>query len=65
MKMSYFDDTDTLYIELKNTDVADTKDLDENTILDLDSNGKIVGITVEHASTLTDVRSLTLSGIAA
>ena len=65
MKMSYFDDTDTLYIELKNTDVADTKDLDENTILDLDSQGKIIGITVEHASTLTDVRSLKLSGIAA
>jgi len=28
MKMSYFDDTNTLYIELKNTDVADTKDLE-------------------------------------
>jgi len=65
MKMSYFDDTDTLYIELKNTDVADTKDLDENTILDLDSKGRIVGITLEHASTLTDVQNLKLSGIAA
>lgn len=65
MKMSYFDDTDTLYIELKDTEVADSKDLDENTVLDLDVNGDIVAITVEHASTRTDVHHLTLSGIAA
>jgi len=65
MKLSYFDDTDTLCIELKSTDVADTRDLDENTILDLDSKEKIVGITLEHASTLTDVQNLKLSGIAA
>lgn len=65
MKLSYFDDTDTLYIELRNEDVSETKDLDENTILDLDASGNIVGITMEHASTRTDVSSLQLSGIAA
>lgn len=65
MKMSYFDDTDTLYIELKDTAVSDSKDLDENTVLDLDIEGDIVAITVEHASTRTDVHNLTLSGIAA
>lgn len=65
MKVSYFDDTDTLYIELRNDVVSDSKDLDENTILDLDADGNIVGITMEHASTRTDVSSLQLSGIAA
>lgn len=65
MKLSYFDDTDTLYIELRNEDVSETKDLDENTILDLDASGNIVGITMEHASTRTDVSNLQLSGIAA
>jgi len=65
MKMSYFDDTDTLYIEFKSTDIIETKDLDENTILDIDSSGDIVAITVEHASSRTDVQHLTLSGIAA
>ena len=65
MKLSYFDDTDTLYIELKSEDVSETKDLDENTILDLDVDGNIVGITMEHASSRTDVSSLKLSGIAA
>lgn len=65
MKVSYFNDTDTLYIELQASDVSETRDLDENTILDLDSHGNIVGITMEHASTRTDVHNLKLSGIAA
>ena len=65
MKMSYFDDTDTLYIEFNDSGIAETKDVDENTILDLDAKGNIVGITVEHASTRTDIHNLTLSGIAA
>jgi uncharacterized protein YuzE len=45
--------------------VSETRDLDESTILDLDSRGSIVGITMEHASTRTDIRSLEISGIAA
>jgi len=65
MKMSYFDDTDTLYIEFKQSDVAETKDLDESTLLDIDSDGQIIAITVEHASERTDISKLVLSGIAA
>lgn len=65
MKMSYFDDTDTLYIEFKEAEVTETKDLDENTLLDLDQSGHIISITVEHASERTDVNKLVLSGIAA
>ena len=65
MKVSYFADTDTLTIELKSSGVTDTRDLDENTLLDLDADGNIVSITMEHASTRTDVQNITLSGIAA
>ena len=65
MKVSYFADTDTLYIELKSTGVAETRDLDENTLLDVDAQGNIVSITMEHASRRTDVQKITLSGIAA
>lgn len=65
MKMSYFDDTDTLYIEFKQSDIVETKDLDENTLLDVDSDGQIIAITLEHASKRTDVNQLILSGIAA
>ncbi|MBT5485443.1 MAG: DUF2283 domain-containing protein [Gammaproteobacteria bacterium] len=65
MKVSYFADTDTLYIELKSTGVAETRDLDENTLLDVDAQGNIVSITMEHASRRTDIQNITLSGIAA
>jgi len=50
MKIRYFQDTDTLYIEFRAAHVAETRDLDEDTLLDIDAEGKIIcGITVEHA----------------
>ena len=65
MKVSYYKDTDTLYIEFQRQEVSETRDLDENTILDLDAEGNIFAITFEHASTRTDVQQVTLEGIAA
>ena len=50
MNIKLFQDTDTLYIEFRTVDVAETRDLDENTLLDLDSEGNICAITIEHAS---------------
>ena len=50
MKIKYFQDTDTLYIELRAVEVAETRDLDEHTLLDLDREGNFCGITIEHAS---------------
>jgi len=54
MKIKYFPETDSLYIEFKPADVAETQDLDENTILDLDRQGNICGITIEHAQSRTE-----------
>jgi uncharacterized protein YuzE len=65
MKVKYFEDTDTLYIEFRDKDIAESKDLDENTVLDLDGHGNVCAITFEHASQRTDVRHLTVEGIAA
>ena len=49
MKVRYFQATDTLYIELRDGAVAETRDLDENTLLDVDHQGRMVAITIEHA----------------
>ncbi len=65
MKVKYFEDTDTLYIEFRDSDIAESKDLDENTVLDVDINGNVCAITFEHASQRTDVHHLTVEGIAA
>ena len=65
MKVSYFDDTDTLYIEFRDRDIAGTKNLDENTLLDVDAKGNVCAITFEHASQRTDVSHLIVEGITA
>lgn len=49
MKIQYFPDTDTLHIEFRATEVAETRDLDEHTLLDLDREGNVCGLTLEHA----------------
>jgi uncharacterized protein YuzE len=55
MKIKYFQDTETLHIEFRPAEVAETKDLDENTLLDLDKNGQICAITIEHASERAEI----------
>ncbi len=61
----YFADTDTLYIEFRDQGIVDTRDLDEDTTVDLDAMGNVLALTLEHASRRTDVRQLVLAGIAA
>ena len=50
MKVRYFADTDTLLIEFRDSPVIETRDLDENTVLDVAAQGNICSIAVEHAS---------------
>jgi uncharacterized protein YuzE len=65
MKIKYFQDTDTLYIEFKVGSVTETKDLDENTVLDVDRDGNICAITVEHASERTGIPQFSFEQVAA
>ena len=64
MKVRYFKDTDTLLIEFRDAPVVETRDLDENTILDLDAKGNICSITVEHASTRADAPKFSYEQVA-
>ena len=65
MKIKYFQDTGTLYIEFKATAVSESRDLDENTLLDLDAEGNVCGITVEHARDRADIPQFSFEQIAA
>ena len=60
-----FQDTDTLLIEFKDAPVAETRDLDENTTLDVDANGNICSITVEHASQRAGIPEFSFEQVAA
>lgn len=65
MNIKYFQDTDTLYIEFRKGEVAETRDLDENTLLDVDSDGNIVAMTMEHARQRADIPQFSFEQIAA
>ena len=65
MKIRYFEGTDTLLIEFVNAPIAETRDLDENTVLDLDARGNICTITMEHASTRADAPKFSYEQVAA
>ena len=55
LKLVYFQETDTLHIEFKPADVAETLNLDENTILDLDRSGNSCAVTIEKVKDRTDI----------
>jgi uncharacterized protein YuzE len=65
LRFRHFEDTDTLLIEFMNAPVAETRDLDENTVLDLDAQGNICAITVEHASRRTGIPNFSCEQVAA
>ena len=65
MRIKYFQDTDTLYIEFREAAVAETRDLDEDTLLDLDKDGNICAITVEHAKDRADIPHFSFEQFAA
>ena len=49
MKVKYFPDTDTAHVEFTNRDVRETKEIGENIYVDIDVNGNLVSMTIEHA----------------
>ena len=65
MKITYFQDTDTLYIEFRSSEVAETRELDENTLLDIDADGRLCGLTLEHARERADIPHVTFEEVAA
>ena len=65
MRIRYFAGTDTLFIEFREAEIAETRDPDENTLLDVDASGNICAITIEHASQRADIPKFSYEQIAA
>jgi uncharacterized protein YuzE len=49
MKIKYFSNTDTALVEFSDLEVAETKEINENIFIDLDTSGNLVAMTIEHA----------------
>jgi uncharacterized protein YuzE len=65
VKIRYFRETDTLYIEFRQARVAETRDLDEHTQVDFDERGGICALTLEHASERAGLPALDYQQVAA
>ena len=65
MKLIYYPDTDSLYIDLSSKTSVDSREVSPGIILDYDSEGNLVGIDIDNASKKLDLKDLTLSHIPA
>jgi len=61
MKISYDKATDSLYIHLADRASVDSNEVNDGVVLDIDANGALVGIDVQHASERADLNNLSLS----
>jgi len=61
MKLNYYPDTDSLYVDLSDQPRAESREISEGVVLDYDSAGNLVGIDIDNASTKVQMDTLTLS----
>jgi uncharacterized protein YuzE len=59
MNVRYFSDTDTLLVTFSDRKVAETRDLTEDVLIELDECGRLVSMTVEHAKEQMDATEFT------
>jgi len=65
MKLQYYKDTDSLYIDLTSKPSVDSREISEGIVLDYDAEGSIAGIDIDNASLKIDLREVVLSKIPA
>ncbi len=61
MRLNYDAATDSLYIHLSERPSVDSDEVSSGVVLDFDEHGSLVGIDVQHASQITDIRRLAVS----
>jgi len=64
MKVRYFEDTDTALVEIGTASVQETRELSPDLYVDLDAEGRVVSITIEHASRTGDPGEVTFERVA-
>jgi uncharacterized protein YuzE len=63
VRIQYFEDTDTLYLVFRDAAVDETRDLDENTLVEFDKAGNLVSMTIEHARERADVANFSFQQV--
>lgn len=65
MKLNYFAETDSLYIDLSEQPSVSSKEISEGVVLDYDASGNLVGIDIDNASIKVELKQLVLDKLPA
>ena len=65
MKVNYFPDTDSLYIDLSEQPSVESREISEGVVLDYDASGRLVGIDIDNASSKVELHRFVVSKIPA
>jgi uncharacterized protein YuzE len=65
MKLNYYSETDSLYIDLSEQPGVESREISEGVVLDYDAAGNLVGIDIDNASRKVDLKKLTLNKLPA
>ena len=63
MKLRYYPETDSLYVEFKAGSGAETLEVNDSVIIDIDSQGEVVGLDIDHASKRLDLSDLEIEAL--
>ena len=63
MKLAYYSDTDSLYIDLDEHASVESREISEGIVLDYDAEGNLVGIDIDNASRRVQLQRLVLTGM--
>ena len=63
MKIKYFEDTDTALFEFSDRAISETREISENIYVDIDPEGNLVTMTIEHAAEKANVQNFTFENI--
>ncbi|MBM2814257.1 MAG: hypothetical protein HW421_1019 [Ignavibacteria bacterium] len=58
MKFEYFNETDTLYIDIKDTPSVESKEISHGIVLDFDSEGNLTGIEIDNARNVANLSKI-------
>ena len=58
MKLHYYPETDSLYIELNSAPGIEAREIVDGLVVDLDANGDVVGFDIDHASRKLDLSKI-------
>ena len=65
MKLHYYPETDSLYIELKSTPGTEVREIVDGLAVDLDANGNVVGFDIEYVSRKFDLSKVETTALPA